>query len=94
MPPEDKEVKAKKEEKRTKIVIDEHLDPGQDQMNTDVFVGVNGRGYLIKRGVTADVPDEVLHVLNNAVQTVYVEGPNGQEFTRDVPRFNVKIIKD
>lgn len=33
----------------------------------DVFVGVNGAGFLIKRGVAVDVPRAVVEVLRNAV---------------------------
>ena len=37
----------------------------------DVFVSVNNRDYLIKRGVDVDVPVEVVHVLENAVEDVF-----------------------
>ena len=37
----------------------------------DVFVSVNNRDYLIKRGVDVEVPLEVVHVLENAVEDVY-----------------------
>ncbi|RAS14829.1 MULTISPECIES: hypothetical protein [Microvirgula] len=37
----------------------------------DVFVGVNGVSYLIKRGVDVTVPRAVLSVLENAVQVEY-----------------------
>jgi hypothetical protein len=36
-----------------------------------VFVGVNGVGYSIKRGVPVTVPKAVVNVLENARQTVY-----------------------
>lgn len=36
-----------------------------------VFVGVNGVGYSIKRGVPVPVPRAVMNVLENARQTVY-----------------------
>ena len=34
----------------------------------DVFVGVNGKGYLIKRGQTVLVPASVKEVLENSMQ--------------------------
>lgn len=39
----------------------------------DVFVGVNGAGFLIKRGVKANVPMAVVHVLRVAVTKKLVE---------------------
>lgn len=32
----------------------------------DVFVAVNGKSYLIKRGVTTELPKSVVEVLENA----------------------------
>lgn len=36
------------------------------QNSEDLFVGVNGRTFLIKRGVTVDVPECVAEVIANA----------------------------
>ena len=33
---------------------------------SDVFVSVNGENYLIKRGVTVDVPDYIAEVLESS----------------------------
>lgn len=33
---------------------------------SDVFVGVNGRGYQLQRGVEIDVPEEVAEVLEHS----------------------------
>ena len=37
-----------------------------DKERGDVFVAVNGKSYLIKRGVTVEMPKEVVEVLENA----------------------------
>lgn len=37
-----------------------------------VPVGLNGRMYLIPRGTPCEVPEEVVEVLNNAVETRFV----------------------
>ena len=37
-----------------------------DKEQGDVFVAVNGKSYLIKRGVTVEMPKEVVEVLENA----------------------------
>lgn len=34
----------------------------------DVFVGLNGKTYLIKRGVEVEVPEGVVEILNNREQ--------------------------
>lgn len=37
-----------------------------DKDRADVFVAVNGKSYLIKRGVTNELPESVVEVLENA----------------------------
>ena len=44
-----------------------HAGPETD----DVYVGVNGIGFQIQRGVDVEVPEPVMKVLEDAVQTVY-----------------------
>lgn len=53
--------KATETEKLVKIRIPRSRD-NQD----DVFVGVNGRTWLIKRGVEVEVPECVAEVIRNA----------------------------
>lgn len=53
----------------------------------DVMVGVNGVMFMIKRGKPVDVPTEVVHVLENAVTTVY---ENGEAI--DTPRFAFSVV--
>lgn len=36
--------------------------------NQDEFYSVNGRNYMIKRGETVDIPEEVAEVIRNAEQ--------------------------
>jgi len=42
-----------------------------DKSNRDVQVNVNGKQFLLQRGVEVPVPPMVLEALKNAVQTVY-----------------------
>lgn len=39
---------------------------GEGELAQDVFVGVNGKTYLIKRGVEVEVPLAVAEILDNA----------------------------
>lgn len=55
-------------EGRKRIIIHKGEGPLGDK---DVFVGVNGVGYLIQRNKEVDVPDGVVDVLRNAVETRY-----------------------
>lgn len=57
-----------------------------------VPVGVNGRAYLIERGVEVDVPESVVHVLNLAVeQSPVLDGERVTGF-RSVPRYPVQVL--
>ena len=62
-------VTTAKAEKKVKIRI-----PLSRENNSDVFVGVNGRSWLIKRGVEVEVPECVVEVLKHqeeALATAY-----------------------
>jgi hypothetical protein len=45
-----------------------------------VFLSINGYGYQIPRGTPVEVPEEVLHVLENAKVTTYSPSKNPGEF--------------
>jgi hypothetical protein len=48
---------------------------------TGLFISANGRPYLLMAGVEAQVPQEVLSVLNDAVTSVPVIDPQTQRVT-------------
>ena len=58
------------------------------------YVGVNGKGYLIKPGVEVDVPMEVLEVLNNAVQSTPIinEQTRQIEGWRERLRYSYRLV--
>ena len=57
-------------------------------------VGINGKVWLIRKGVEAVVPESVLQVLYNATETHFLEkrSPDGDIFYEDRsnPRFTVE----
>jgi len=57
--------------------------PGAEK---DIFVGVNGVGYHIKRGAEVEVPREVVTVLEESVKTVYEQVRNEDGSTSMIPR--------
>jgi len=57
-----------------------------------VPVSINGYTYQIPRGVICDVPVEVIEVLQNAVQTLYIGGAGGNNVERKVPRFAYNVL--
>lgn len=57
-------VKATTGEKMVKV----RLFKDNKNYQSDVFVGVNGKTYQIKRGVEVEVPDYVAEVLRNSAR--------------------------
>ena len=55
---------------RKTVVINIHKTPGK-LGRSDVFVSVNNRDFLIRRGVDVEVPGEVMHVLENAIEDAW-----------------------
>ena len=63
----------KKEDGHIQIRI--HRSDKEDEPE-DVFVGANGRRFLIKRGEWVTVPKIVANILRDAIQTVYDRKPS------------------
>jgi len=63
--------------KRFKVILEE--DTGIPP--TGLFISANGRPYLLMAGVEAQVPQEVISVLNDAVISVPIIDPQSQRVT-------------
>lgn len=78
-------------EKRVKLMIFEQEGPEGKQ---DVPVSVNGYAYQIKRGIEVEVPESVIHVLENAVMTLSEPGEKPGTFVeRNVRRFSFQVTR-
>jgi hypothetical protein len=58
------------------------------------FVSLNGYGFLLKAGVEIDIPRPVRKMLDTLIETVTSQDAEGNEYTRDVPRFSYTLIKE
>ena len=80
--PKAKKAEAKPEGRRTLTI---HTGDGEGG-TADVFVGVNGYAYNIKRGKPVQVPQEVIDALGNAKITRYA-AKDGVNEAIEVPRY-------
>lgn len=62
----DTKAKAPAKPKTVRIILEEN----ENIPPTGLFVGENGRGYLIRPGEEVDIPTGVLEILTNAVVSV------------------------
>ena len=63
--------------------------PKSKKNKQPLYVGVNGKGYTIPRGVKVKIPRSVLGVLENAVETVF--DPETME-SREVPAHPFQVF--
>ena len=59
---------------------------------TGQFLSVNGRAYVLRSGEKADVPEELLSVLNDAVMSVPVVVDDKVVGYRDRMRFPYRVL--
>lgn len=90
--PDDAEPEAPKPARRFELMIDEQ---DNNDSNGDVFVGLNGYAYLIKRGKKVIVPEGVLNVLRESIiDKIQRNRDTGEERIVSVPRFSIPHIKE
>lgn len=55
------------------------LEENDDIPPTGLYVGLNGRGYLIRTGEPVDVPKPIVEILDNAVMSTPVIDPSTRQ---------------
>ena len=70
------------------------LEENENIPPTGLFVGLNGRGYLIRPGDEVTVPRGVMNVLNDAVMSMPQMDPQTQQVLgyRDRMRYPFRLI--
>jgi hypothetical protein len=61
---------------------------------TGLFLGLNGRGYIIKPGEVVDVPQGLIDILDNAIMSTPMQDPNSGQVIgyRDRSRYPYRRI--
>jgi hypothetical protein len=75
--------------KRVRIILEEN-----DQIPpTGQFLSINGKAYILRPGEEADVPEELLSVLNDAVEDAAIIGPDTRVLGyRKKMRFPYRVV--
>jgi hypothetical protein len=82
--------KAKKGKRCTINIAKQDKPGGSDP----VFVGVQGVGYTIPRGINIEVPVAVEHVLGNAITDVVTQDPDDGALLHDyVPTYPYNLVQ-
>lgn len=58
------------------------------------FVSLNGFPFLAKPGAEIDIPRHVRLMLDTRIRTETVQGDDGKDHHRDIPRFTYTLIKE
>jgi hypothetical protein len=79
------------EDPRVEIILAKHERPGGDRSE---FVAVNGVAMLIPRGEKCSIPFRYFEVLQNAVETIYIQNlDTGERMARKIPSFQYQITR-
>lgn len=70
------------------------LEANPDIPPTGLFLGHNGRGYIIKPNEEVDVPNFLIEILNHAVKSVPIVDPQTMQVTGHMEqmRFPYRIV--
>ena len=75
--------------KRVKIIIDEQ---DNQEGHKDVHLAINGYVLTIQRGKAVDVPEPFAQLLENLKYTIISKSEDGEDITREVPRYHWRRV--
>ena len=58
------------------------------------FISLNGYGFLVKPGEEIDLPRPVRLMVDTLIETETIQGEDGKQYTRDVPRFTYTLVAE
>lgn len=78
--------------KTTRIILEEN----DNIPPTGQFFGVNGRSYILKAGVEAEVPQGIIDILDNAVMSAAIIDPETRKVVgyRNAMRYPYRVIRN
>jgi hypothetical protein len=68
--------------------------PSQKIPKEGLFLSLNGFAFLIKPGVEVNIPRPVRHMLDTRIETETIQGDDGKEYTRDIPRITYTLVRE
>lgn len=74
---------------RDRVIIHE----SQELPKEGIFIALNGYSFLAKAGVEIDLPRPVRLMLDTRLKTETIQGDDGKNYTRDIPRLTYTLIK-
>lgn len=75
---------------RDRIIIHESSDLPKE----GIFLGLNGYHFLAKAGVPIDLPRPVRMMLDTRIKTETIQGDDGRDYSRDIPRITYTLVKE
>ncbi len=58
------------------------------------LISLNGFAFLAKAGVPIDLPRPVRLMIDTLIERQTLQGDDGKEYTRDIPRFTDTLVKE
>lgn len=79
------------ESQTTRIILEEN----DEIPPIGLFLGLNGKGFLIQPGVEVDVPNGLIDILNNASMSAPIVDPQTQQISgwRDRLRYPYRVVR-
>lgn len=75
---------------RDRIILHE----SQEIPKEGMFISLNGYSFLAKAGIEIDLPRPVRLMLDTRIKTETVQGDDGKEHHRNIPRLTYTLIKE